>query len=111
MEFAFIIPLVALLLVGVVEVAAAARTSLHLISATREGARAAAVAPDPARAIAATQRALGEELASRVRITVERPSVTGRPAKVTVRLDHQVLSLLGGFTTPLEFSSTMRVER
>lgn len=111
MEFVFIIPLVALLLAGVVEAAAAARTSLHLMSAAREGARAAAVAPDPGRAIEATRRALGEDLGRRVRITVERPSVVGRPATVTVRLDYRVLSALGGFTTPMQFTSTMRVEK
>lgn len=103
-------PLVFLLIVGMAEVVVMARTSLQLAAASREGARVAAAAPDPARAIEAARRALGEELARRARITVRRPPVVGKPARVTIVVDHTVLPALGGFRVPLESTSTMRVE-
>lgn len=103
-------PLVFLLIVGMAEVVVMARTSLQLAAASREGARVAAAAPDPARAIEAARRALGEELARRARITVRRPPVVGKPARVTIVVDHTVLPALVGFRVPLESTSTMRVE-
>ena len=45
MEFVLVMPLLFLLIVGVVEVAVMARTSLQLAVASREGARVAAAAP------------------------------------------------------------------
>ena len=103
-------PLVFLLMVGLIEVAVLARTSLHVAAASREGARVAAAVPDPARAIEAVQTALGDDLAGRARITVRRPSVVGEPARVTVVLTHTVLPAIGGFRVPLQSSTSMRVE-
>ena len=110
MEFALVIPLVLVLVVAIAEVTVVARTALQLTSAGREGARLAATSPDPARAIQATRRALGPELAGRARITVHRPPVVGRPARVTVAVDHVLLAALGGFRIPLESTTEMRVE-
>jgi len=110
-EFVLVIPMILILLIGMVEVAVVARTSIELIAAAREGARVAATTPDTDRAIDATQQALGPELSNRVRITVRRPPVVGERARVTVALSHTVLSVLGGFRVPLEFSSVMRVEQ
>ena len=111
MEFVLVIPLMLILLIGIVEVAVVARTSLELVAAAREGARVAATTPDTDRAIEATRAALSPELADRVRVTVRRPPVVGEPARVTVALSHTVFTVLGGFRVPLEFSSTMRVEQ
>ena len=110
MEFVLVLPLVLLLVVGVAEVVVVARTSLQLAAASREGARVAAAAPDPARAIEATRRVLGRELARHARITVRRPPVVGKPAEVTVAVSHTLLPVLGGLRIPLESTSTMRVE-
>ncbi|MCY3538725.1 MAG: pilus assembly protein [bacterium] len=110
MEFVLVLPLLFLLVLAIAEIAVVARTSLQLSAAVREGARVAATSPDPDRAIEATRRALGPELAKRTRITVLRPPVVGQPARVTVSVDHMVLAALGGFRVPLESSTEMRVE-
>lgn len=110
MEFVLVMPLLFLLVVGVVEVAVVARTSLHLAAASREGARVAAVAPEPAKAIEAVRATLGEELGRRARVTVSRPPVVGSPARVTVAVSHTVLPALGGLRVPLESTTAMRVE-
>ncbi|MGI9642057.1 MAG: TadE/TadG family type IV pilus assembly protein, partial [Acidimicrobiia bacterium] len=47
-EFALILPLVLILILGVVEVAIVARSEIQLIHAAREGARQAAVSADTA---------------------------------------------------------------
>ena len=59
-EFALVVPLVLLLLLGVVEVGLVARGQLMVISAAREGAREAAATPDPAAAVRAARAALGD---------------------------------------------------
>ena len=110
MEFVLVMPLLFLLVVGVVEVAVMARTSLQLAAASREGARVAAAAPDSTKAIEAARMALGKELGRRARITVVRPPVVGEQARVTVAVSHTVLRVLGGFRVPLESSTAMRVE-
>ena len=110
MEFVLVMPLLFLLVVGLVEGAVMARTSLQLAAASREGARVAAAAPDTTKAIEAARTALGEELGRRARITVLRPPVVGGQARVTVAVSHTVLPALGGFRVPLESTSTMRVE-
>lgn len=110
MEFVLVMPLLFLLIVGVVEVAVMARTSLHLATASREGARVAAVAPDPAKAIKAARTALGEELGRRARVTVSRQPVVGGQARVTVAISHTLLPALGGLRVPLESTTAMRVE-
>ena len=110
MEFVLVMPLLFLLVIGIVEVSVLARTSLQLAAASREGARVAAAAPDTSKAIQAARMALGEELGRRARITVLRPPVVGRQARVTVAISHTVFPVLGGFRVPLESSTTMRVE-
>ncbi len=110
-EFALLIPLLLLVLLAAVEVATAARAQLEVVAAAREGAREAAVSPDPARALAVAREALGVA-GGRARITVSRPHVVGQPARVTVRLAHQLRVLpFGGITIDLTGTATMRVER
>jgi Flp pilus assembly protein TadG len=110
-EFALLVPLLLLVLLTAVEVATTARTQLEVVAAAREGAREAAVSPDPARALAAARDALGEA-GERARITVSRPHVVGEPAKVTVRLPYRLgMVPFGGITIELTGTATMRVER
>ena len=109
-EFALVVPLVLLLVVAVVEVAVVAKTQLERVNAAREGARAAATRPDPARAAEAAKAAFGD--APNLRVSVVRPRVVGEAAVVTVRLLHRFAApVFGGFTVELSARATMRVER
>ena len=110
-EFALVFPLVVIVLLGLVEVAVAGRAQIEVVAAAREGARHAAVDPDPAGAVAAVRAALGSagELAQ---VRVVRPHVVGATAEVTVRLPHAIASaVLGGISVDLRATATMRVER
>jgi Flp pilus assembly protein TadG len=110
-EFALVVPLVLVLLVGIVEVAVVARTEIQLVHAAREGARQSATSPDTARAVAAVRRSLGAS-APRARVAVRRPSGIGEPTTVEVTLRHRFAApLLGGFPVDLHARATMRTER
>lgn len=110
-ELALLVPLILLLLVLIVEVGVVARLQIEVVGAAREGARAAATAPDPARALAAVQNALGER-GREARVSVHRPHVVGQSAEVTVSLTHHVgIPLLGEIAVPLSATAAMRVER
>jgi len=110
-EFALVLPLILLLVLGMVEVAVVARTQLEVVNAAREGAREAAASPDPAAAVAAVRATLGD-LGSSARVSVRRPDVVGRQATVRVTLPHRVAApLLGGFSVELSATASMRVER
>ncbi len=112
MEFALVLPLVLVVLLGAVEVAVLARAQLEVSQAAREGAREAATTPDPAAAVAAVRRFLGEAAGGQARVTVARDHVVGGRAEVVVRVPHRVAApLFGGFTVDLEGRCTMRVER
>lgn len=110
MEFVLVIPLILVLIAGAAEVGLLARTSLQVAAAAREGARAAAAVPDVSKAVKAVRQVLGDELGSKARITVQRPPVVGRPARVTVVVYHQILTSLGGMRVPLKHTAVMRVE-
>jgi Flp pilus assembly protein TadG len=112
-ELALVLPLVALLLLALVQAAVVARDHVLVAHAAREGARAAAVDPD----VEAVRRAVEQAgpLAPE-RIAVE---VTGRAevgSRVRVAVSYSVptrLPLIGrplGDVT-LRSSATMRVER
>ncbi len=110
-EFALVIPLVLILVLGVVELAVVARSEIQLIHAAREGARQSAASPDTSRAVAAVRRALGAA-GSRARVSVSRPTGVGEPTTVRVSLPHRVASpIIGGFPIELHANATMRVER
>ena len=110
-EFALVVPLVLILVLGIVEVAVVARSELQLIHAAREGARQAATSPDTGRAAAAVRRSLGT-VGRGARISVSRPAGVGEQATVRVSLPHRVAApILGGFTVELSASATMRTER
>ena len=110
-EFALVTPIVLLLVLGIVEIAAVARTEIQLTHAAREGARQAATSPDTARAASAVRAALGP-IGARAKVSVSRPSAVGEPATVSVALRHRVVApLLGGLPVDLRASATMRTER
>jgi Flp pilus assembly protein TadG len=111
-EFALVLPLVALVLVSVVEIAVVARTQLEVSQAAREGAREAAASPDPERAVAVVRRFLGPELSSRARVAVSRDHHVGGRAAVTVAVRHTLGGgVLGDWSVELTGRSSMRVER
>ena len=110
-EFALVVPLVLVLVLGLVEVALVARTQLEVVNAAREGAREAAASPDPADAVRAARSALGGA-AGTARISVRRPDVVGGRAEVRVTLPYRVAApLFGGVAVEITARSTMRVER
>jgi Flp pilus assembly protein TadG len=110
-EFALVLPLVLVVLLGIVEVAVIARSEIQMIHAAREGAREAAVSPDTRRASAAVRSALGPA-GRRARISITRPSRVGDKATVIVSLKHTVAApFFGGYSLDLRSRSTMRVER
>jgi Flp pilus assembly protein TadG len=111
-EFALVVPLVVMVLLAAVEVAVVARAQMQVSQAAREGAREAATIPDPAEAVAVVRTFLGEEAASRTRVSVSRDHRVGGRAEVTVVMRHRLLGgLLGGMEITLEGRSSMRVER
>lgn len=110
-EFALVLPLVLVVLLGIVEVAVVARSEIQLIHAAREGAREAAASPDTRRSVAAVRAALGDAGRS-ARVSISRPATVGEKATVSVALKHTVAApVFGGFTLELQARSTMRVER
>jgi len=110
-ELALLLPLLVVILVGMTEVAVAARTQLELLNAAREGARVAAVNPEPADAVVAAEAALGD-IAADARIGVSRPQVVGESAVVTIVLRHRIVPVFfGGTSVELRASATMRVEK
>jgi hypothetical protein len=111
-EFALVVPIVALVLMAMVEVVVIARTQLEVSQAAREGAREAAASPDPERAIAVVRRFLGPELSAETRVSVSRDHHIGGRAEVRVDLRHTVGGgLLGRWSMELSGRSSMRVER
>lgn len=110
-ELVLLLPLIAMLLLAVVEVAVVARVQLELLNAAREGARTAAVAPDPSDAVEVVQSTLGAG-SSEAKISVQRPQVVGEAARVQIVLRHQLIPFVfGGMGVELRASSSMRVER
>ena len=110
-EFAVVLPLVLVVLLGIVEVAVVARSEIQLVLAAREGARVAAVSTDTERAATAVQTSLGVH-GERVSISVQRPVEVGEMAVVVVSLDHVIAApIFGGYRVELNARSVMRVER
>ena len=112
MEFFLVLPMVILVLVAGLQVVGVAKARIELIGAVREGARTAATTPDPARAVDAVHAALQPRIRDRVRISVSRPSVVGKQARVTATLRHQMtFPLPSGLGIDISASAVMLVER
>lgn len=103
-EFAFVLPLVLILVLGVVQVARVTALQVAAIEAARAGARVGAVDPDPAAAVAAASGVAG------ARVDVARTA--GDPALVTVRVWRPVALLpgMGWSTVTVAAATTMAVE-
>ncbi|NND04436.1 MAG: hypothetical protein HKN91_16795 [Acidimicrobiia bacterium] len=107
-ELALLLPIVLILILAMAEIAVVGRAQLELINGAREGARVAAVNPEPADAVAAVQELLGDE----ARVAVTRPQVVGEPAVVRVTINHRLVPFLfGGSAVDLSAAASMRVER
>ena len=111
-EFFLVIPLLIVVLVAGIQVVSVARTRIELLGAVREGARVAATTPDPARAVEAVRNALPPPQRDRVRISVSRPGVVGRPARVTASYHHVIpLPLVDDIGFEVRATASMLVER
>lgn len=111
-EFVLVLPLIVLVLVACLEVAALARARVVVVAAAREGARVAATHPDPADAVVAVRAALGDPMGGAARVAVTRPHVVGRPATVEVMVrQHLMAPFLDALAVTLSGRATMRVER
>lgn len=112
-ELALVLPLVALLLLALVQVGLVVRDQILVIHAAREAAREAAVdgGPDVAARAAAASSTLDPG-----RITVDAGDRGGPGSRVKVRVSYRAptdVPLVGGAIPDitLEASATMRVER
>lgn len=109
-EFALVLPLVLLVLLGLLQVGLFVLEKLEVTGAAREGAREAAVTDDPDRIKQAAQRS-APEMQSEVK--VDRGENRGDPAVVAVSARPTQVPFMGGIVSrlKLESSATMRVER
>ena len=107
-EFALLVPIILLLIVAMAEIAVIGRAQLEVINSAREGARVAAVNPEPADAVEVVHELVGDQ----ARVAVTRPQVVGEPAVVRVSVHHDVLPFIfGGAAIDLSATASMRVER
>ena len=112
-ELALVLPLVAILLLTLVQVGLIVRDQILVIHAAREAAREAAVdgGPDIPRRAAAASSTLDPD-----RLTVDATDRAGPGSRVKVRVSYRAATdvpLVGGALPDitLEASATMRVER
>ncbi len=111
-EFFLVVPLLIVVLVAGIQVISVARTRIELLGAVREGARVAATTPDPARAVEAVREALPPSQRDRVRISVSRPGVVGRPARVVASFRHVIpVPLIDDIGFEVSATASMLVER
>jgi Flp pilus assembly protein TadG len=111
-ELALCLPILAVLLGVVVEIAMLGGDQVRLWHASREAARAAVVDPDPAAARTAAERSGLQNL----RIAIDPDPayrVQGQPLRVEVSMNPQgTIPLIGSFFEQLELhaSAAMRIE-
>lgn len=111
-EFFLVIPLLIAVLAAGIQVISVARARIELIGAVREGARVAATTPDPARAVETVRGALGPGDRDRVRVSVSRPGVVGRPARVSASLRYALpVPFIDDFGVDISATASMIVER
>jgi hypothetical protein len=112
-ELALLLPLVALLLVGVAQVALVARDQNLVTHAAREAVRAAAVDDDPAAPRLAAERA-GPLDPSRLQVRTSGRGEPGSTVTVTVTYESPVrVPMVGALLheVRIDARATMRVER
>ena len=113
-EFALVLPVVLLVLLALIQVAALARDRLVLTEAARAGARAASVEDsDEAAATAARAAAAGLD-PDRLAVSVARAGARGSPVTVSVSYTVPIVAALAGWLLPdsvdLHAEATMRQE-
>lgn len=106
MEFALVLPLVVLLVIGLVEVARISALQVAVIDAARSGARGAAVDPRPE----AARDVIGSEMADVVVDTTFHEDGSRRLVTVRVARRVRIIPGIGWSRVDLEGSSTMLVE-
>lgn len=108
-EFALVLPLVVLLMLGLLQAGLLLRDQLMVSGAAREGAREAAVSADPERVEAAAERAAP---ALDIEVEIERGDRRGDPAQVKVSAPPTRVPMVGAIVSGLTVSSSavMRVE-
>jgi Flp pilus assembly protein TadG len=112
-ELALVLPLVASLLLAIIQAGVLARDQLLVTHAAREAVRAAAVDDDPAAARRAAEQA-GPLAADRLDTEVDERGQVGGRVKVVVRYHAPTrIPLVGALVDDvvLDASATMRVER
>jgi len=109
-EFALVLPLVLLVLLGLLQVGVFMLEKLQVSGAAREGAREAAVTSDESRIEQAAKRAAPGMAIS---VEVDRGANRGDPAVVAVSARPTELPLMGEVVDGLRLksSATMRVEK
>ena len=107
MEFALVLPLVVVCVLGIVQVARITALQVATVNAARTGARAAAIDPRPGVARAAVR---GAGAPSNVEVTMR--VEPGEPRLVTIRVRRSVVAvpLVGWSTVHLRAAATMAVE-
>ncbi|MCU1596379.1 MAG: TadE family protein [Glaciihabitans sp.] len=109
-EFALILPLLVLLIMGLIEFSLLFNTQISLTNAAREGARVMAIHNDPALAKSATISAAAsvQPAVSTGNITVS-PSTCTAGSTVTVTISYNATLLTGyfGITLPLKGKGVM----
>jgi Flp pilus assembly protein TadG len=113
-EFALVLPILLLVLFGITEFGRAIMVTNMLCTASREGARLFAVAPDPVSASARVDSVLAAANITPKAITIDTTSAY-QSVKVTVTYDFHVLSgkildFLGPRTWELKGTTVMRRE-
>ena len=106
-EFALALPLVAILVLGVVQLVVVARDQLAVELAAREGARAAVVAASPAAAASTAAT-------SAVRLDPLDVAVHAAGDRVTVTVRHRTstdVPLIGAVIGDVEVSATVTMQR
>lgn len=109
-EFALVLPLVLILILGLLQVGVLVRDQILVLGAAREGVREAIVTPDrSAITAAASSAAPGLEL----NVHVSRGTERGEPAEVNVSAAPAQLPLVGEIVSgmTLKASATMRIEK
>jgi len=111
-EFFLVVPLILLVLIAAVQVIGLARTRIELQAAARDGVRVAATTPDPSKAVDAVMAALPPGLRDRARVSVERPSRAGVPARVIVTVKYLIgKPFPADFGVEVTAQATMRTEK
>lgn len=109
-EFALVLPVVLILILGLLQVAVLARDQIMVMGAAREGVREAIVTPDQG---AITSAARGAAPGLNLDVKVTRGTERGDSAKVNVSAPPAKLPIVGEIVAGmnLKASATMRMEK